>query len=315
MRKSVVVVGGGMMGCGIAAVASAAGNHVIVVETVESVRKRGVGRVQALHNELVENGLLSTKACEEAARNIEFVGELESACSEAYFVIEAIIEDLAAKQKLFAQLDQILPIEVPIVSNTSGLRITDIGANVVNKGRIATAHFWFPAHIVPLVEIVMSDNGTTMQTAESIKRLLLSWGKSPVIVKRDLPGQLANRILQAMIREASAIVESGLASAEDVDTAIKMGLGIRLPVWGILEHCDGVGLDLIYKVQNSVLPSISASQKACDYVEQLYESGHLGYKTGSGFYDWSKKDMKKLEKLRNDFIMNAVKMLRSYSAE
>ena len=315
MRNSVVVVGGGMMGCGIAAVASAAGNHVIVVETVEGVREKGVSRVQALHHELLENGLLSAEACAKASQSIEFVGDLEAACSQAYFVIEAIIEDLTAKQKLFEQLDQLLPVEVPIVSNTSGLRITDIGVNVVNKGRIATAHFWFPAHIVPLVEIVMGDNGTTMQTAEQIKQLLLSWGKSPVIVKRDLPGQLANRVLQAMIREASSIVESGLATAEDVDTAIKMGLGIRLPAWGILEHCDGVGMDLIYKVQNSVLPSISASQKACDYVEQMYKSGHLGYKTGSGFYDWSKKDMKKLEKLRNDFIMNAVKMLRSYSAE
>lgn len=148
--------------------------------------------------------------------------------------------------------------------------------------------------------------------AEQVRDVLAGWGKAPVIVRRDLPGQLANRILQAVIREATSIVEMGLASPEDVDTAIKMGMGIRLPVWGILEHADGVGMDLIDRVQDTVLPDLSTAQEANPVVKDMVARGDLGYKTGKGFYDWSVKDMNHLQKMRDEFIMNAVRFIRNY---
>lgn len=299
------------MGCGIAAVAASSGYKVVVVETSESARYAGKDKVVALINELSINELISDRQASVARTSVEFTDDLESACSQAFFVIEAIVEDLAEKQALFEKVDKILPPEVLFVSNTSGLRITDIGLNVEKKERIATAHFWFPAHLVPLVEVVMGD-GTTPENAQIIYDILKSWGKAPVIVRKDLPGQLANRILQAIIREASNIVSIGLASPEDVDTAVKMGMGIRLPVWGPLEHVDAVGVELCYKTQNTVLPGISAEQKANDKFEQLMVDGYLGYKSGKGFYDWSEKDMKKLEQLRNDFIIQSIKMIRNY---
>ena len=147
--------------------------------------------------------------------------------------------------------------------------------------------------------------------AVSVKERIASWGKAPVLVKKDLPGQLANRILQAVIREAANIVEMGLATPEDVDTAVKMGMGIRFPVWGPLEHVDAVGMDLCVKVQDTVLPGISDARQANDYMRSMYEDGKLGYKTGTGFYDWSKKDMKELEQKRNDFIIYALKKIRN----
>ena len=300
------------MGCGIAACAASAGHPVIVVESSVEARQAGPERVRMLINELADSELISGEQAHKAHESVQFTSDLEVACGESFFVIEAIVEELKAKQELFQILDELLPPEALIVSNTSGLRITDIGALVKHKERIATAHFWFPAHIVPLVEVVMGD-GTTLENAEAIRDLLKSWGKAPVIVRQDTPGQLANRILQAVIREASHIVEIGLASPEDVDTAVKMGMGIRMPIWGPLEHADGVGLDLCNKAQNSVLPAISTTQCANDMMKRLMEEGNLGYKTGMGFYDWSQKDMKKLEKQRNDFIIRAVKILRSYN--
>lgn len=306
-EKSVVIVGGGMMGCGIAAVAASARNSVTVVEPVEAQRARGPEKVSALLEELDRNGLACLPAAQ-ARQRVAFTGDLPAACQSASLVIEAIVEDLPAKQSLFVELDRLVPEDVPIVSNTSGLRITDIGTGVTHKNRIATAHFWFPAHIVPLVEVVMGD-GTSPDTANSVRDTLAEWGKKPVIVKKDLPGQLANRILQAMIREASSIVEMGLASPEDIDTAIKMGIGIRLPAWGILEHADGVGMDLIEKVQDTVLPGISTAQQANPVVSQMVAEGNLGYKTGKGFYDWGCKDMTELQKRRDAFIVHAVRFI------
>jgi len=156
----------------------------------------------------------------------------------------------------------------------------------------------------------MSDK-TDEKVALKVKEMLIKWGKAPVIVRKDLPGQLANRILQAVIRESINIVQMGLASPEDVDTAVKMGMGIRFPVWGPLEHIDAVGLDLALSVQNTVLPGIGNNTEPADYLKDLVDQGNLGYKNGKGFYDWNVKDMDELAKKRDDFIMNALHFLKT----
>jgi 3-hydroxybutyryl-CoA dehydrogenase len=224
-------------------------------------------------------------------------------------VIEAVFENLQIKQDVFEMLDSLLPADVPILSNTSGLRITDINSKTKHPERTLTTHFWLPAHLIPLVEIVIGDRSSP-ELAFKIKELLTQWGKAPVIVKKDLPGQLANRILQAVIREAVNIVESGLASPEDVDTAVKMGMALRFPVWGPLEHVDAVGMEICGSVQNTVLPEISSRTDASPMFKRFIEEGNLGYKTGIGFYDWSQKDMDALVQKRNDFIVYALKKIR-----
>lgn len=313
MRDSVVIVGGGMMGCGISTVAATAGNPIIVVETNDAVRERGPARYEALVDKLLENELITEEQARFAKRNAVFTGDLEFACSRANFVIEAIVEKLELKQELFKKLDELVPPEIMITSNTSGLRITEIGKYVDNKARIATTHFWYPAHLVPLVEVVMGDNGTTIENAEFIRDTLKAWGKSPVIVRRDLPGQLANRLFQAILREAISIVEMGLATPEDVDTAVKAGMGIRFPVWGPLEHTDAVGVELVQSTQDHILPSICNATCAADLMNKKVTDGDLGVKTGKGFYDWNKKDIKALEQLRDDFIINSVKYIRNHN--
>ena len=308
-RKAVMIVGSGMMGSGIAAVSALAGNPTILADCDGGRARAGVQNAVGRMEELAGYELITPQQKEAAEQLVTWTEDIASSAGETGLVIEAITENLSAKQELFAQLDALLPEEVPIASNTSGLRITDIATRTKHPERTMTTHFWFPAHLVPLVEVVMSEY-TDETMAVAMKQRLKEWGKAPVLVRRDLPGQLANRILQAVIREASNIVEIGLATPEDVDTAVKMGMGIRFPAWGPLEHVDAVGVDLCTSVQNTVLPNLSDAKQANRTMTEMAEQNQLGYKTGKGFYDWSVKDMEQLQRERDAFIVHALKTLR-----
>lgn len=309
MRDTVIIIGSGLMGSGIAACSALAGNQTVLVDISPEQLERGLKSARANIAELLENGLAEEAQAQRAAALITTAPDYEAYRDSAALVIEAVVENLELKQKLFARMDQVFPPEVPLLSNTSGLRITDIALLTSHPERTVTSHFWFPGHLVPLVEVVVGDR-TDMAVARAVRDTLKSWGKAAVLVKRDLPGQLANRILQAVIREAVNIVEIGLAEPEDIDTAVKMGMGIRMPVWGPLEHIEAAGLDLCLNVQRTVLPEISSRTTPSPVMEQLVDEGNLGYKTGKGFYDWSVKDMDELAKTRNDFIIMARKFMR-----
>lgn len=312
MRDQIVIIGSGLMGPGIAAVSALAGNKTVLLDRDPEIAREGKKNALLNIQELRKNQLATPEAAAFAEQNIICGSDMQSACRHASLVIEAVTENLPLKQDIFCELDSILPIQVPILSNTSGLRITEIAAKMRHPQRALTAHFWFPAHLVPLVEVVIGEHSNP-KLADDIKALLQKWGKIPVIVKKDLNGQLANRILQAVIREAVNIVEMGIAEPEDVDTAVKAGMGIRMPVWGPLEHIEAVGLDLAYSVQQSVLPQISGSSNPSVCLKKKVENGELGYKTSQGFYDWTKKDMPQLMQNRNDFIIMALKHFKTQS--
>jgi len=311
MKSKVVIVGAGMMGCGIAATAALAGCRTVLVDTSREIALSGLQKARDCITELYENGLATQEEMILANEKLEIAATLEDALKDASLVIEAIYEKLELKQELFQELDTLLPSNVPILSNTSGLLITKIAANVKkHPERTMTAHFWLPGHLIPLVEVVMWDK-TNESMALAVMDELRTWGKAPVLVKKDLPGQLANRMFQAIIREAVNIVKIGLASPEDVDAAIKMGMGIRFPAWGPLEHIDAVGLDLCQSVQETVLPGIS-KEEGNEYLKNLVNEGHMGYKSKQGIYDWSQKDMTDLLAKRNEYIIYALKKLKEW---
>lgn len=306
MRDYVMVVGSGMMGSGIGAMSALAGNKTVLIDVEESRVRSGIEKAVSCIRLREQQGLNSREEADRAVQLLEGSTDMAASAGSARLVIEAIVENLEAKQELFKELDAALPIEVPICSNTSGLRISDISARCVHPERTMTTHFWLPAHLVPLVEVVMGEK-TEEKIAVSVRDELKDWKKAPVLVKRDLPGQLANRVFQAIIRESIAIVASGLASAEDVDTAISCGMAMRFPVWGPLKHLDAIGLDLGLSVQETVLPDISADRHASEYIRNLVAEGNLGAKTGRGFYDWSERSIEQDMDKRDQFIIEAVK--------
>ena len=306
MRNRVMVVGAGMMGSGIGAMAALAGHPVTLVDLSEEQAAKGIEKALECIRLREEQELATHEEARKAAGLFKVGTDIEAEADQAFLVIEAIVEKLEAKQKLFQRLDQVLPREVPICSNTSGLRITEISRLCTCcPERTMTTHFWLPAHLVPLVEVVMGEK-TEEGAAVMVRDELKKWKKSPVLVRRDLPGQLANRVFQAIIRE-------GLATAEDVDTAIAAGMAMRFPVWGPLKHLDAIGTDLGLAVQETVLPDICARRHAGDYIRQMVADGHLGAKTGKGFYDWTEREIGDDMKKRDQFIIEACKITSKLS--
>jgi 3-hydroxybutyryl-CoA dehydrogenase len=199
-------------------------------------------------------------------------------------------------------MDSISKPTAVLASNTSGLSITAIASRCNRPERVLTTHFWNPPHLMPLVEIVKGEK-TSHQIASAVRDLLASCGKVPVVVKKDRPGQLGNRLQMALIREAINIVAEGIADVEDVDLAAKSGFGLRLPVYGIFEHQDIVGLDMGLGIVDYVTKDLYNQPQAPDLMREKVARGELGAKTGKGFYDWSKKSADEVKSRRDRFVL------------
>jgi 3-hydroxybutyryl-CoA dehydrogenase len=174
---------------------------------------------------------------------------------------------------------------------------------------VLTTHFWNPPHLMPLVEIVRGEK-TSEAVAEAVRRLLVACGKTPVVVKKDRPGQLGNRLQMALMREAAYIVGEGIADADDVDSVIRNGLGLRMPAYGTLEHLDVTGLDLGLSVMEYATPDLYNEPRAPDHLRDLVRRGHLGAKTGQGFYDWSVKSADQVRARRDQFVVEVLRLRR-----
>jgi 3-hydroxybutyryl-CoA dehydrogenase len=222
-------------------------------------------------------------------------------------VIESAPEDMELKQQLFARMDALARPEAILASNTSGLSITQIASRCRHPERVLTTHFWNPPHLMPLVEIVRGAQ-TADDVVASVRQLLLDCGKTPVLVKKDRPGQLGNRLQHALWREALYIVAEGIADPEEVDLAAKTGFGLRLPVYGIFEHMDAVGLELAFAVLDYVARDLCSEPRAPAILPEMIRQGRLGARSGRGFYDWSQRDFNAVIRRRDEFL---VEFLRS----
>lgn len=310
--RHVAVAGTGMMGPGIAAVFALAGRRATIVSRTPDGAARGVATARSLIAELSANELAEPDQAEDAAARLEASTDPESAARAAQLFVESIPEDLAVKQTFFTRLDKAAPNTI-LSSNTSGISITAIAAKAARPERILTTHFWNPPHLMPLVEVVMGER-TGKAIAEGVVDLLRACGKVPVLVRKDRPGQLGNRIQHAMIRECVNIVQEGIATAEDVDLAVRTGVGLRFPAYGVFEHADLVGLDLVKAVQDYVLPDLSTVQGAGRLHAGKVARGELGAKTGRGFLEWPPQKAEEVRARRDAFLIQFLRWERTRRA-
>ena len=306
--RHVAVAGTGMMGPGIAATFALAGRHATLVSRTAENAARGVATAKSLIELLATNGLADPPQAKEAAGRLFPSTDPEGAARSAQLFVESIAESLPVKQDYFARLDKVSS-ETILCSNTSGISITDIAAKCTRPERVLTTHFWNPPHLMPLVDVVVGKR-TDMKIAEQVVALLKACNKVPVLVRKDVPGQLGNRIQHAMVRECMHIVAEGIATPEDVDLAVKAGAGLRLPVYGVFEHADMVVLELVKAVQDYVVPDLSTAQGAAAIHNEKIANGETGVSMGKGFLEWPAGKAEAVRTRRDAFIMQFLRWQR-----
>ena len=247
---------------------------------------------------LVENDVMTQQEADAAAARISFVDTIEEVADFADVVFEGIIEKLEIKQDYFAKMDAIFPPTTILATNTSAISITEIAEKSVHKERIIGTHYWNPAYLVPLVEVIKTKY-VSDETVQATYDLLKEAGKRPVIVKKDVPGFLANRMQHALFREALNIIEQDIADPADVDDAIKYGFGMRLGICAPVEVMDMGGLDLTYNIHSYLFPHLCNSTEPSKLLTDNIAKGNLGFKTGQGLETWSERRCRK-SKQRTD---------------
>jgi 3-hydroxybutyryl-CoA dehydrogenase len=298
MTRKALIAGGGTMGAGIAAIFCADNWHVQVVEphseTADTLRSRVAGCLEQVQ----ATGTAPTVIASLDAVDWENVD----------VVVECLPEDLAIKQAFFAQSEILAPAATILASNSSSFPISAIADGLATKHRMAGLHFFMPAHLVPLVEVI-SGEATAPDTASALCEMMTSLGKRPVHVRKDIPGFLANRIQHALMREALSLADQGIASPEDIDAAVQLSFGMRFLGAGPFLQKDLAGLDIHHAAGSTIYPSLCNDTSPSPFIAERVRNGDLGVKTGRGFYDWDEDKITAERKRYETALLAALKVV------
>ncbi len=283
-EQRALVLGGGTMGVGIIAMFLAGGWKVDVVSrsaaTREGLPTATARALQAMGKTADASGLAT------------FATLAEASWPEIDLVVETVTEDLALKQRLFAEMERLARPDCALTSNSSSFPISEIGKGLKTQGRMMGLHFFMPAHLIPLVEVVRSVH-TDVALAEKVGTIMSSLGKRPVQVKKDVIGFLGNRIQGALMREALWLIEQGVASPEDVDATVRLSFGFRYAAAGPIVQKEHSGWDTTCAVAKIIYPDLCNADGPPPILQRNVDEGRIGFKTGRGFFEWDDQSMAK----------------------
>jgi 3-hydroxyacyl-CoA dehydrogenase len=304
--KKITVLGQGNMGPDIALAFALQGFEVTCVDPIERQLKLASERIAQNCRQLVEEDALEQDKAVEIKSRVAFTIQDEPAIAGADFVMESTPEQIEIKQAVFAHCDALCPAHVIIASGTSSMSIAAISAKMNHPERAVIAHFTIPAHLSPLVEVVL-DEKTSQSTREGLLALLNKVGKHAVLCK-DTPGFLHNYLQAALVGASLELLEKGIASADEIDAVVNDGFGLRLAAVGPIRFLDMCGLDTVRKVQQ-YLYSVTRQPvyKSSGLIEEMVQRGELGVKSGKGFYEYATRNSQEFWDRTNRAIIRGLK--------
>ncbi|MCZ1007457.1 3-hydroxyacyl-CoA dehydrogenase family protein [Streptomyces lydicus] len=281
MAKKLAVIGAGLMGSGIAQVSAQAGWDVVLRDVTDEALARGKGGIEASYEKFVAKGKLAAADAEQALARITTTTDME-AVADADIVVEAVFERIDVKREIFQTLDKLVKDEAVLASNTSAIPITKIAAATSRPERVVGAHFFSPVPMMQLCELVRGYK-TSDETLARAREFAESVGKTCVVVNRDVAGFVTTRLISALVVEAAKLYESGVASAEDIDTACKLGFGHAM---GPLATADLTGIDILMHATDNIYTESQDEKFAPpEIMRRMVDAGDIGRKSGQGFYE------------------------------
>jgi len=274
------VIGVGTMGPGIAAALSRGGLDMVLYDVSTEQLRKAEADMPSLQKVLDEIKVAASSG------KISYEADLARAVREADFVIEAVPERLELKQRVFAELDRLARPAAILASNTSGIPITRLQEAVARKSRVVGMHWSNPPHVIPMVEVIAGEH-TDPGVVERTRRIVADCGLIAVLVDKEVPGFVHNRLLYAVLREAVSLVEKGVVSPEELDKCFKWGLGLKLAVIGPMELLDVAGLDIYAAVAGYLNADLDNSARVPDYIAEKVQANRFGMKTGEGIYQYT----------------------------
>ncbi|MCG0284668.1 3-hydroxyacyl-CoA dehydrogenase family protein [Streptomyces sp. PSAA01] len=280
MAKKLAVIGAGLMGSGIAQVSAQAGWDVVLRDVTDEALRRGTDGIRASYEKFVSKGKLAAEEAERALGRITTTTDLEAA-ADADVVVEAVFEKVEVKREIFRTLDELVKDDTILASNTSAIPITKIAAATRNPERVVGTHFFSPVPMMQLCELVRGHK-TSDETLAAAREFAEGVGKTCIVVNRDVAGFVTTRLISALVVEAAKLYESGVASAEDIDTACKLGFGHAM---GPLATADLTGVDiLLHATDNIYTESQDEKFAPPEIMRRMVDAGDIGRKSGEGFY-------------------------------
>ncbi len=306
--RNISIIGAGIMGHGIAQVFALGGYAVCLNDAIPEALERAMVRIRENLRIFTANGFVTEEEAAVAFGRITTEPNLDQSVKNADIVIEAVKENAAIKQALFEHLDAVCPAHTILASNSSSLLISEFGSTTKRQDKMVLAHWYNPPHIVPAVEVIRGA-GTSDETADLMYDILKKVKKLPVRINKEIPGYLLNRIQMALVREAWYLWQAGVASAEDIDLAVKGSIGFRLASIGPLLTSDLGGQDTFCAVAQYLFPLISDAHTPPESYVKMVEGGDLGMKTGKGFYNYSKEEWDAVIEKRDKEFLQRLKNL------
>lgn len=304
--ERVSVIGSGTMGHSIA-ISLAWGAHPVKVYCINNeAAEDALKNIDAKLEVMITHKAIGLTESEEIKNNIKLKTSLEETLSNTTFIIEAITENLELKRKSYNNISEYIDEKTVLASNTSGFLPSDLSYEFKYPEQFTVTHFWNPAHLIPLVEIVPSDK-TSTQTIERTKELLQKINKKPIVLKKEITGFIGNRLQYAMLREAQYLLDNGYANKEDIDASVTYSIGRRYPVTGPLMTADLGGLDVFSTISDYLFKELSKADYSGETITQLVKDGNLGIKNRSGFYEWNEEFSREINEQREKMLLDFLK--------